>query len=80
LLANIYLHYVLDLWAQQWRRRCARGDVIITRGADDFIVGFQHRADTERFLRELRERLARFALELHPESRRRVFLGGGAIS
>ena len=55
LLANIYLHYVLDLWVQQWRKRAARGEVIITRWADDFIVGFQHQDDAERFQNELRE-------------------------
>lgn len=67
LLANIYLHYALDLWVQQWRSRHARGDVIVTRWADDFIVGFQHRADAEQFLEALRERFRRFSLELHPE-------------
>jgi len=75
LLANIYLHYVFDLWAQAWRRRWARGDVIIARYADDFIVGFQYRADAERFLRELRERLSRFSLELHPEKTRLLEFG-----
>lgn len=75
LLANIYLHYALDLWAQAWRRRCARGDVVITRFADDFVVGFQYRADAERFLRELRERLQRFSLELHPEKTRLIEFG-----
>ena len=66
LLANIYLHYVLDLWVQRWRTRHARGDVIVVRYADDFIVGFEHRAEAERFLTELRERFAKFQLELHP--------------
>jgi group II intron reverse transcriptase/maturase len=75
LLANVYLHYVFDLWAQRWRRRCARGDVIVVRYADDFIVGFQHRADAERFLTELRERLAQFRLELHPEKTRLLRFG-----
>jgi group II intron reverse transcriptase/maturase len=75
LLANIYLHYVFDLWAQAWRKRWARGDVIITRFADDFIVGFQYRADAERFLRELRERLGRFSLELHPDKTRLIEFG-----
>ena len=56
LLANIYLHYVFDLWVQRWRKTQAHGDVIVVRYADDFIVGFQHRADAERFLAELRER------------------------
>jgi RNA-directed DNA polymerase len=66
LLANVYLHYVLDLWAHQWRRRHARGDVVVVRFADDLVAGFEHRDDAERFLADLRERLARFALELHP--------------
>ena len=57
LLANIYLHYVLDLWAERWRRRKAAGDMIIVRYADDFIVGFQHERDARRFLDEMRERL-----------------------
>jgi Reverse transcriptase (RNA-dependent DNA polymerase) len=57
LLANIYLHHILDLWIQQWRNRSGRGDVIVTRFADDFIVGFQYRSDAERFLRELKNRL-----------------------
>jgi group II intron reverse transcriptase/maturase len=60
LLANIYLHYVLDLWVQQWRKRHARGEVIIVRYADDFIVGFQHRDDAKQFRRELAERLVSF--------------------
>lgn len=75
LLANIYLHYVFDLWAHQWRKRTARGDVIITRFADDFIVGFQHRTDAERFLRELQERLKKFSLELHPEKTHLIEFG-----
>lgn len=66
LLANVYLHYVFDLWADWWRRRYARGDVIIVRFADDFIVGFEYQEDAQRFLAELRERFAKFALELHP--------------
>jgi RNA-directed DNA polymerase len=74
-LANVYLHYVFDLWAQRWRRTCAHGDVIIVRYADDFIVGFQHRVDAERFLTELRERLAKFKLELHPEKTRLLAFG-----
>jgi hypothetical protein len=79
LLANIYLHYVLDLWFQQWRRKQARGDVIITRYADDFIVGFQFRSDAVQFLAELRERLRRFALELHPEKTRLILFGRFAV-
>jgi group II intron reverse transcriptase/maturase len=75
LLANVYLHYVLDLWAHQWRRRYAHGDVIIVRFADDYIVGFEHREDAERFLRDLRERFAKFALELHPDKTRLIEFG-----
>src|SRR5439155_14090489 len=67
LLANVYLHYVLDVWADWWRRRHAHGDVIIVRWADDFIVGFEHEQDARRFLDELRERFAKFGLELHPD-------------
>jgi len=75
LLANVYLHYVLDLWVQQWRTRHARGGVIITRFADDFVVGFQYRKDAERFLAELRERLRKFSLELHPDKTRILEFG-----
>ena len=75
LLANVYLHYVFDLWAQRWRRKQAHGDVIVVRYADDFIVGFEHRADAERFLTELRERFTKFGLELHPEKTRRLEFG-----
>jgi RNA-directed DNA polymerase len=67
LLANIYLHYALDLWAMRWRRREATGDMIIVRYADDFIIGFQHESDARHFLDEMRERLGKFALSLHPE-------------
>jgi len=74
-LANLYLHYVLDLWVQEWRKRRARGEVIVVRYADDFIVGFEHRSDAEGFLGELRERLARFNLELHPEKTRLIEFG-----
>ena len=75
LLANIYLHYVLDLWIQWWRQKRAQGDVIAVRYADDFIVGFQHRHEAERFLHELRERLAKFGLELHPDKTRLIEFG-----
>jgi RNA-directed DNA polymerase len=80
LLANIYLHYVLDLWVQQWRTRYARGEVIIVRYCDDFIVGFQHRSDAERFQRELRDRLAKFKLELHPDKTRLIAFGRYTLS
>jgi RNA-directed DNA polymerase len=75
LLANIYLHYVLDLWAKRWRRREATGDMIIVRYADDFIVGFQHEVDARRFLDEMRTRLKEFALTLHPEKTRLIEFG-----
>src|SRR5450830_31676 len=75
LLANVYLHYVLDLWAERWRRREATGDMIIVRYADDFIVGFQHEADARRFLDTMRERLQEFALSLHPEKTRLIEFG-----
>ena len=75
LLANVYLHYVFDLWVHQWRKRHARGEVIIVRFADDFTVGFQYREDAERFLEELRERFQRFHLELHPEKTRLIEFG-----
>jgi RNA-directed DNA polymerase len=75
LLANVYLHYVLDLWAQQWRERQAKGDVIIVRWADDFVVGFQHADEAERFYEALRERFQRFSLELHPEKTRLIRFG-----
>ena len=75
LLANIYLHYALDLWAMRWRRREATGDMIFVRYADDFIVGFQHQHDARRFLDEMRERLGKFALSLHPEKTRLIEFG-----
>ncbi len=74
LLANIYLHYVLDLWLQQWRRR-AHGDVVAVRYVDDFIVGFEHREEAERFLAELRDRFAQFGLTLHPDKTRLIAFG-----
>ncbi len=79
LLANVYLHYVLDLWADWWRRRFAHGDMIIVRFADDFIVGFEHRDDAERFLAGLRERFAKFGLELHPGKTRLIEFGRFAV-
>ena len=75
LLANVYLHYVFDLWVQQWRHRQAKGDVIVVRYADDFIVGFQSKTEAEAFLAALRERLARFGLELHPDKTRLIEFG-----
>jgi group II intron reverse transcriptase/maturase len=75
LLANIYLHYAYDLWTEQWRRRHAQGAMIVVRYADDTVVGFEHRADAERFLVELRLRMAEFELELHPEKTRLIEFG-----
>ncbi len=75
LLANIYLHYVFDLWVQQWRSKQARGEIVIVRFADDFIVGFQHRFEAERFLAELHKRFAQFGLELHPDKTRLIEFG-----
>jgi len=75
LLANIYLHYVFDLWAHQWRTRHAHGDVVITRFADDFVVGFEHREDAERFWADLGDRLAKFGLELNAEKTRLIEFG-----
>ena len=75
LLANIYLHYALDLWAERWRRREATGDMIIVRYADDFIIGFEHESDARRFLEAMRERLGEFALSLHPEKTRLIEFG-----
>ena len=75
LLANIYLHYVFDLWAQQWRQRHAQGDVIMVRYADDIVVGFEHQADAERFWEDMRVRLAEFALTLHPGKTRLIEFG-----
>jgi group II intron reverse transcriptase/maturase len=75
LLANVYLHYVFDLWVQAWRESKARGDVIVVRYADDFVVGFQHKDEAERFLADLRERFATFGLELHPEKTRLLEFG-----
>jgi RNA-directed DNA polymerase len=75
LLANIYLHYVFDLWVQHWRKTKAKGDVIVVRWADDFVVGFQHQSDATRFHQELAERFAKFQLKLHPEKTRVIEFG-----
>ncbi len=75
LLGNVFLHYVFDLWAQQWRGRHARGDMILTRYADDVVMGFQHREDAERFLDELHCRLGEFGLELAEEKTRLIEFG-----
>ncbi len=75
LLANIFLHYVFDLWADKWREQAGRGDVIIVRYADDIVVGFQYRTDAEQFQQEMKERLRRFKLELHAEKTRLIEFG-----
>jgi RNA-directed DNA polymerase len=75
LLANAYLHYVFDLWAVQWRRREATGNVIVVRYADDIVVGFEHEADARRFWDAMRQRFEQFALELHGEKTRLVEFG-----
>src|SRR6202165_825211 len=75
ILANLYLHYVLDLWAQAWRKKQARGEMIMVRYADDGVLGFEQREDAERFLEQLRERLRKFGLELHPEKTRLIEFG-----
>jgi group II intron reverse transcriptase/maturase len=80
LLANIYLFYVLDLWVERWRRREANGCVIIVRYADDFIIGFEHEHDARRFLDELRERMGKFSLSLHPEKTRLIEFGRNAAA
>ena len=74
-LANVYLHYVFDLWSQAWRKRKGKGDMIVVRYADDFVVGFQHQWEAENFLNDLRERLTRFGLDLHPDKTRLIAFG-----
>src|SRR5947209_3647182 len=80
LLANIYLHYAFDLWVEAWRKKCAAGDMIVVRYADDFVLGFEHRAEAEWFLEQLRERLAKFGLELHTDKTRLIEFGRYAYS
>jgi RNA-directed DNA polymerase len=75
LAANVYLHYVLDLWAQQWRQRHATGDMIIVRYADDCVLGFEHEAEARRFLEDMRTRLAEFSLSLHPDKTKLIEFG-----
>jgi RNA-directed DNA polymerase len=80
LLANVYLHYVFDLWAERWRRREATGDMVIVRYADDIVVGFEHEADARRFWDAMRERLQEFSLSLHPEKTRLIEFGRRAAA
>jgi len=75
LMANIYLHYVFDMWVDAWRKKYAQGEVIVVRYADDNVLGFQLRADADRFLEAFRERLRKFGLELHPDKTRRIEFG-----
>jgi RNA-directed DNA polymerase len=75
LLANVYLHYVFDLWAERWRRREVTGDMIMVRYADDIVVGFQHESDARRFWDEMCERLREFSLSLHPDKTRLIEFG-----
>src|SRR5258707_12381631 len=75
LLANVYLHYAFDQWSQAWRRKIARGEMIGVRVAEDMVVGFQKKAEAERFLGELKERMEKFNLELHPEKTRLLEFG-----
>jgi len=79
LLANVYLHYVFDLWVEWWRREHSHGDVIVVRYADDFVIGFEHRTDAEQCLESLRTRFAKFGLKLHPEKTRLIEFGRFAI-
>jgi len=79
LLANVYLHYVFDLWAQAWRKKRAHGDLIVVRFADDIVVGFHSKADADQFRAELTERMRKFNLELHPEKTRLLEFGPYAI-
>ncbi|HEX8811335.1 MAG TPA: group II intron reverse transcriptase/maturase, partial [Terracidiphilus sp.] len=80
LLANVYLHYVFDLWVRAWRRKQTNGDMIVVRFADDVVLGFQERSDAERFWKELSERLHKFRLELHPDKTRLLEFGPYAVA
>src|ERR1700686_203964 len=75
LLANIYLHYAFDLWADHWRKHFAKGQVIVVRYADDIVMGFQHEREAKRFMEDMRQRLEKFALSLHPEKTRLIDFG-----
>jgi group II intron reverse transcriptase/maturase len=75
LLANVYLHYTFDLWAERWRRREATGDMVCVRYADDIVLGFQHESDARRFRDAMRERLQEFSLTIHPEKTRLIMFG-----
>src|SRR3712207_7919624 len=75
MLANVYLHYVFDLWAERWRRREATGDMIIVRYADDLVLGFEHEADARHFWEAMRMRFEEFALSLLPDNTRLIEFG-----
>ena len=75
LLANLYLHYCFDLWVNVWRKKRAQGEVVVLRYADDTVLGFQYQTEADRFLRDLRDRLKKFGLELHPDKTRRIEFG-----
>jgi hypothetical protein len=80
MLANIYLHDVFDLGVEAWRKKCARGDVVVVRYADDNVIGFQYRTDADRFLDDFQERLGKFGLKLNPDKTRRIEFGRFAES
>jgi group II intron reverse transcriptase/maturase len=80
LLANVYLHYVFDLWIDHWRKQPGRGDIIVVRYADDFVIGFQHEREAKQCLAEMRERFGKFKLELHPDKTRLIEFGRFAAS
>lgn len=80
LLANVYLHYVFDLWVDAWRKKGAQGNVVVVRYADDGVVGFEHREDAERFLVDLQARFRQFGLEVHPDKTRLIEFGPHAIA
>jgi hypothetical protein len=80
LLANVFLHYVFDLWIDQWRRQHAKGDCIVVRYADDFVIGFEHEADARACLEALAERLGKFGLNLHPKKTRLIEFGRGSAT
>ena len=80
LLANVYLHYTFDLWAERWRRQEATGDMIIVRFADDIVVGFEHEVDARRFWDAMRKRLEEFSLSLHPDKTRLLEFGRHAAT
>ena len=78
LLANLYLHYVFDLWVQHWRKLHATGDLVVVRYADDIVMGFGNRDEAERVLQEWKDRLQKFGLELHPDKTRLIAFGRSA--